>query len=685
MVETKVNDFLEKERLGRLMWKYAVPCVISMLVAALYNIVDQIFIANAEDLGSYGNAANTVVFPLTVVAIAIAVMIGDGCCTFVSISLGAKEPDNARRGIGSSILAVIAVSIVLMAVYLVFQKPILTAFGGRVNDETFRLSKEYFFWITLGIPFYMFGQALNPIIRSDGSPRYAMLTLLLGAVLNIILDPICIYVLNWGMAGAAIATITGQIVSAILAVVYLFRMKAVKLNRESFIFQPKLLRKVLVLGSASFLSQMSIVLSMAATLNAAVRFGALDAVFGQPEYSHIPTAIVGIVMKFFQIVISISAGLAAGCIPIAGYNIGAKRNDRVLGLMKRLMAVEALVGLVASVIFLIFPNQFIVLFGAKNESVYYTQFAVWFIRGQFFLLPLACVNKGAFIFLQSVGRSKQSSVLSIVREFVFGAGLPILLPLLWGLYALPFFMPAADTLTFIAVAVVLYQTQKSLERPLPVDEDAGCEADFAPSPAEALTGTIITLGRSYGSGGRSVGRQLAERLRIPYYDAALLEEAAKRSGMSQKFLAGMDEKPLPENMLYQYTGFRSSQYSSFQKLADQAQREVIESVAGQGPCVIVGRRADQILKDHPNVLKVFVTATKQSRIRRVSERDGLNEADSAQKLAAVDKERAAYYDQSSDNRWGSAGSYDLCVDTERLGIEGAVDTILAAVAAMERR
>ena len=393
MAESDANSFLEHERIGKLMWKFAIPCVISMLVAALYNIVDQIFIANADYLGSYGNAANTVVFPMTVVAIAIAVMIGDGCCTFVSIRLGAKERDDACRGIGSSIIAVVAVSLVLMGIYLVFQVPILNAFGARVNDETFRLSKKYFFWIALGIPFYMFGQAMNPIIRSDGSPRFAMTTLTLGAVLNIIFDPVCIYILRWGIAGAAIATIAGQIVSAILAAAYLFRMKTVKLDKDSFRSRPNLMREILALGAASFLSQISIVLSMAATLNVAVKFGAMDEIFGQPEYSQVPTAVIGIVMKFFQIIISIAAGLAAGCIPIAGYNIGAKRNDRVVEMMKRLMAVEALVGLAATVIFLLFPHQLIQLFGAENESVYYTQFAVWYIRAQLCLLPLACMNK----------------------------------------------------------------------------------------------------------------------------------------------------------------------------------------------------------------------------------------------------------------------------------------------------
>ena len=344
MEQTQTNDLLEKERLGRLMRKYAVPCVISLLVAALYNIVDQIFIANADYLGSFGNAANTVVFPLTVVALSVAMMIGDGCCTFVSISLGAKKKEDAHRGVGSSVIAVIAAGIVLMLVYLILQEPILTAFGARVNDETFRLSKNYFFWITLGVPFYMFGQAMNPIIRSDGSPNFAMGTLLAGAALNIIFDPICIYDLKWGMMGAAVATIFGQIVSAILSAIYLSRMKSVRMVKDSFRFRMPLLKKILPLGATSFLSQISIVLSMAAVLNMVTKYGALDPVFGQAQYAQIPTAVIGIVMKFFQIVISISVGLAAGCIPIAGYNVGAQRSDRVKGLMKLLLAAEFIVG-----------------------------------------------------------------------------------------------------------------------------------------------------------------------------------------------------------------------------------------------------------------------------------------------------------------------------------------------------
>lgn len=178
------KNVLGSESVGKLMRKYAVPCIISLLVGALYNIVDQIFIANASYLGSYGNAANTVVFPLTVIALAIAVMVGDGCCAFVSISLGKNEPESAGKSVGNSITAVLAAAALLTAFYLVFSDGILTFFGATVNAETYAFSKEYFFYITLGIPFYMFGQAANPIIRADGSPNFAMISTLAGALIN---------------------------------------------------------------------------------------------------------------------------------------------------------------------------------------------------------------------------------------------------------------------------------------------------------------------------------------------------------------------------------------------------------------------------------------------------------------------------------------------------------------------
>ena len=462
-MEQKTNSFLETQPIGALMRKYAIPCVISLLVAALYNIVDQIFIANASYLGSYGNAANTVVFPLTVVALAIAVMIGDGCCAFVSICLGANRKDDAHRSIGNAVVICIAGSVVLTAVYLIFQSGILTMFGGRVNEETFVQAKEYFTWITIGVPFYMCGQALNPIIRSDGSPKFAMASTLAGAAVNIVLDPLFIYGFHWGMMGAALATILGQILTAALAVWYLLHLKSVRLEKGSFQLSACLIRRFLALGICSFLAQISLVAAMAAINNMVQKYGMRDEIFGQEQYAQIPMAVVGIVMKFFQIVISISIGTAAGCIPIVGYNVGAKRNDRALALFRKLLICEFIVGAIALVIVEFFPRGLISIFGAANESPYYTSFAVRAFRIYLCPMPLACVNKATFIYLQSLGKAMLSTLLSMVREVVFGVGFALLLPLFFGLDGVLYSMPVSDALTFVISVIAIASTVRTLK------------------------------------------------------------------------------------------------------------------------------------------------------------------------------------------------------------------------------
>ena len=468
-MEQKSNAFLENEKLSVLMRKYSLPCIISLVVAALYNIVDQIFIANADYLGSYGNAANTVVFPLTVVALAIAVMIGDGACAFVSISLGADRKEDAHRSVGNAILLCLGSSLILTALYLLAMEPILTFFGGRVNAETYACAKEYFFWIALGVPFYMFGQAMNPIIRSDGSPRFAMVSTVAGAVTNIILDPVFIFPLKMGMMGAAVATVAGQILTAGLAVWYLFHMKAVKLTKRSFVLKGRLIRRFLLLGITSFLSQISLVISMAAVQNMVTRYGALDPVFGQAEYAQIPLAVLGIVMKFFQIAISISVGLAAGCIPVVGYNIGAGRKDRAKRLFTMLLGWEAAVGLIALLIVELMPRQLIAIFGAGNESAYYTAFAVRCFRIYLCMMVPAMVNKGTFIYLQALGKAGPSMLLSMVREIIFGVFLPILLPRFFGLDGVLYSFPTADILTFLLTLVVILKVYRELSTENSID------------------------------------------------------------------------------------------------------------------------------------------------------------------------------------------------------------------------
>ena len=430
------NQFLGTERIGRLMRQYAVPCVISLLVGALYNIVDQIFIANASYLGSYGNAANTVVFPLTVVALGIAVFIGDGCCAFVSIALGRNAREDAHKAVGNAVVLCVAGSLVLTAIYLILSEPILALFGGTVNEETHVFAKEYFLYITLGVPFYMFGQAMNPVIRSDGNPKFAM-----------------------------VATVIGQVLTAALSVWYLRHMKVVRLQKSSFRLDGRVIPKFLVLGLTSFLAQISLVISMAAVQNMCTKYGAKDPIFGQPEYAQIPLAVLGIVMKFFQIAISIAIGMAAGCIPIAGYNIGAKKKDRAKALFSRLLLAEFIVGAAALVIVEVFPLQIAMLFGAANESAYYADFTVKCFRTYLCLMPLATLNKGTFIYLQALGKAFASTAVSMTREIIFGVSLPMILPIFFGLDGLLWSFPAADLLTFIIAIFFIRQTYRELSAP----------------------------------------------------------------------------------------------------------------------------------------------------------------------------------------------------------------------------
>lgn len=308
----------------------------------------------------------------------------------------------------------------------------------------------------------MFGQALNPIIRADGSPKFAMASTLAGTMLNTILDPVFIFVCRWGMMGAAVATVLGQIVTAVLAIWYLCNMRVIRPGKGDFKLSGGLCRRILSLGMTSFLSQISLVAAMAAINNMLRKYGALDPIFGQAQYAQIPMAVVGIVMKFFQIVISIVVGMAAGCIPIVGFNMGAEKFRRVNKLFTMLLISEAAVGAVALILVEFFPQQLISLFGAANESAFYTEFAVKAFRIYLCMMIPACVNKACFIFLQALGKALSSTVLSMLREVVFGVGFAILLPIWFGLDGVLYSMPVSDILTFVVSVVLILGTYREL-------------------------------------------------------------------------------------------------------------------------------------------------------------------------------------------------------------------------------
>ena len=283
-----------------------------------------------------------------------------------------------------------------------------------------------------------------------------------GAAANIVLDPLFIFVFRWGMMGAAVATVIGQLITAALSVWYLLHMRTIRPSRTDLRPNKTVCGRTLLMGGTSFFSQISLVAAMAAINNMLRQYGALDPIFGQPQYAQIPMAVVGIVMKFFQIVISIVVGTAAGCIPIVGFNMGANRKARVRALFTRLLLVETTVGLVALFLSECCPHQLIAIFGAAQESEHYTAFAVRAFRIYLCMVVLACVNKACFIFLQAMGKTAESTALSMVREVVFGVGFALLLPRFFGLDGVLYSMPVSDVLTFAVSAVLIARTYREL-------------------------------------------------------------------------------------------------------------------------------------------------------------------------------------------------------------------------------
>lgn len=454
-MNNNANQYLASEPIGKLMVKFSIPCIMSLLVSALYNIVDQIFIGRG--VGYLGNGATNVVFPITVIALSIALMLGDGCAAYLSICQGRKDSESSHKCVGNTIVMIITLGIILTLIFIVFKNAVLFGFGATESNISY--ADEYFKYIVLGIPFFMFANTMNSIIRADGSPQFAMFSTLIGCVVNVILDPIAIFVFNWGMMGAALATITGQIVSALLALYYLFHTKSFSLNKSSFKLKFSLLKHIFSLGISSFITQISIVIIMGTMNNILVIYGA------KSKYgADIPLTVVGIVMKVFQIVVSIVVGIAAGSQPIVGYNYGAGHNDRVRKIFKTMMTAEICVGIIAMICFEIFPLQIISIFG--SEEGLYNEFAVMSFRIYLSTIVLCCMQKGTSIFLQSLGKPVLSLGLSLLREFVLSVPLVILLPVMFGVKGALYSAPIADIISFIAVIIIMIYIFKHLNNKL---------------------------------------------------------------------------------------------------------------------------------------------------------------------------------------------------------------------------
>ncbi|MBQ9980379.1 MAG: MATE family efflux transporter [Oscillospiraceae bacterium] len=436
-------NILGEAPIGKLIIKFAVPCILSFLLTSIYNIVDQIFIGHG--LGYLGNGATNVVYPVTVIALAVSLLIGNGCSAFFSVTQGRGDEETVRRSVANTISAIIVSSIILTAVFLIFMEPILKAFGATTANIGY--AREYYKFLMIGTPFNMFTICLGNIVRVDGSPRFNLCIVFVGCVVNIILDAVAIFILHWGMMGAAVATVIGQITTTAMTVWYLFNTKTFKLTKESFRPDFKLIGKIASLGSSGFFSQISLVLVMFAMNNVMVHYGALSR-FGED----IPLAVVGVVSKVFSIITAIALGLGVGAQPVTGFNYGAGKLDRVQEAYRKLMLIEIVIGIVATVLVEAFPIKIISIFGSGNDL--YNEFAVMTIRIHLSTMILYCIHKGCSLFMQGLGKSFLSMLMTFIREILLHIPFIFILPALFGIEAALFSMPIADLGGFILTIIM---------------------------------------------------------------------------------------------------------------------------------------------------------------------------------------------------------------------------------------
>lgn len=460
MAEKKKQD-MGTGNIKKLMVSLAIPAVVAQVINLLYNIVDRIYIGHIPEIGGAALTGVGLFTPILMLITAFAMLCGAGGAPRAAISMGKGEHDRAEKIVANCFTMLMILAVILTVVFYIFVPQLIMLFGGSGNTLPYAVAYGRIY--VLGSVFVLIVMGMNPFITTQGFAKVSMLTTVIGAAINIILDPIFIFVFKWGMMGAAVATVLGQVLTAVLAIWYLLNMKLVKPSAQDFRLHGGTCKRTLILGLTSFLSQISLVAAMAAINNMIRKYGAMDAVFGQEQYAQIPMAVVGIVMKFFQIVISIVVGMAAGCIPIVGFNMGAGKKERVRELFTKLLTAEAAVGAIALLIVECFPRQLIGIFGASNESVYYTEFAIRAFRIYLCMMIFACVNKACFIFLQAMGKAAASTFLSMVREIVFGVGFALLLPIFWGLDGVLYSMPLSDILTFVIAVFLIIGTYKELK------------------------------------------------------------------------------------------------------------------------------------------------------------------------------------------------------------------------------
>lgn len=637
------------------MLKFSIPCVFSLLVSALYNIVDQIFIGNSE-LSALGNAATGVIFPIFIIAQAFAWCFGDGCAAYLNICQGKKDTQSAHKAIGTGMIITLVASIVLMVVFFPLKIQLLTLFGA--SENSIGMVVEYFNIILAFFPVYMLSNMMNAVIRADGSPSWSMASMLVGAIVNIILDPVFIFGLHWGMKGAALATVIGQVISFVISFLYLFHTKTFKLTKKSFIPDFKAFAGALKLGTSSFITQMTIVIISLVCNIMLAKYGAMS------HYGvDIPIAIIGIESKVFTVVINLVVGIVLGCQPIIGYNMGARNYDRVKKLYQSILLCTIAIGIVSTLLFEFAPQAVVGIFGTPtnipNPEDYWI-FAEKTFRIFLSLVTFTCIIKMTSIFFQAVGKPAQAVISSMIRDIVCFIPLILILPKSFGIEGILFAAPVADFIAMIVAAVLTVAFMRSLKtEQMTTQDNAVLKA--------SKQGVIITIGREHGSSGKQIGKLVAERLGIPFYYKEMTTLAAQESGLDKEFISGINtNSPAVLHSLYLST--------EVVQQAIIAQDKVIRKIADEGSCVIVGRAADYVLRDYKNAVNIFVYAPAEYRVQRVMQIYGDSLEEAKKNIHRSDEARAAYYKNISGQSWGERHNYDLLIDSS-VGIEDCASAI----------
>ncbi len=433
--------------IGKLVAKFAIPSVISLTVTALYNIVDQIFIGNK--IGYLGNGATNVVFPITALAHGLAMLLGCGCAAYMNLNMGKGKHREADKGVGNTIVSLVLLAIILPLLCEVFISPLLNIFGATTANKP--LAMEYGRIIIAGFPFVIMYSGLNQIIRSDGNPKMAMISMISGAVINVGLDAWFMYGLNLGIAGAAWATIIGQAVSFIISLVCIFRLKNVHLSKECFRMKGFTIGRVCAIGVSSFITQAEIVILTIVMNNVLVKYGA-QSVYGED----IPMTAMGIAMKVNSVLTNIIAGIAIGGQPIISFNYGAKKYDRVKKTYKTCVIAAVIVSAIAFLGFQLIPEYISGVFG--NEGELYTEFACKAFRIYLMFVILVAIVNVSGVFIQSIGKPVKSCILTLVRQVICQCPAIIIFAQIGGVEAALWAGPVADGMAFIiAVTFMIYE------------------------------------------------------------------------------------------------------------------------------------------------------------------------------------------------------------------------------------